>query len=444
MIFNSFWKKIFILNIVVLLVIYRIFNVIEKYLKQNTHYNSLFPIISEDGYPFFNSINCDINSLIAISKQIINNKISDNIVLDNNQLTSKECSFINKYIICKNNDECLNKINKSKSKTDITYPFSEVNLNYLYHSELTDFKVNNLLGISSLVNIINNKNEFIDKNNNTIEISFYHKLFSGYYSFLTIKQYDNNIKNNKHTGDNDYYNVKLLRQITQDENKLNDLFYLHSLILYAYINNNHENLTEFGDLNIFLNYANQCIELSDDQFLFVKNKIIIKNLKIFDNIFMKDIMDIINCIPDIYERTSFMVDLTAFNTMIKIISEEKNISDYEYNALKYFLYQLSKRINDIFNTEIELKTKINLLKQNHIYILIIYGFLSLAVIFFINRHILKNKNKMKRKEIINNQRYNKIPQNIGNENNKKQLSEEELEYIKKLARENKGDFVIAK
>ena len=54
MIFNSFWKKIFILNIVLLIVIYRIFNVIEKLLKQNTSYNSLFPVLSEEGYPFFN------------------------------------------------------------------------------------------------------------------------------------------------------------------------------------------------------------------------------------------------------------------------------------------------------------------------------------------------------------------------------------------------------
>ena len=442
--FNSFWKKIFILNIVILLVIYRIFGVIDKYLKQNTHYNSLFPIISEDGYPFFNSINCDINSLIAISKQIINNKNFDKIYLDNNQLISKECSFTSKYIICKNNNECLNKINKSKPKTNIVYPFSKESLKYLYHSELNEFKVNNLLGISSLINIVNNKNEFIDKNNNTIEISFYYKIFSGYYSFLSIKQYDNNIKNNLHIGDNDYYNYKLLKQITQDENKINDLFYLHSLILYAYIKkNNNENKTEFTDLNIIFNYANQCIQLSDDKFFL--NKIIPNNLKIFENIFMKEIMDIINCIPDIYERSSFMIDLTAFNSMIKIISEDKNISYYEYNALKYFLYQLSERINDIFNTEIELKTKVNLLKQNHIYIFIIYVFLSLAIIVFINRHILKNKNKIKRKEIINKQRYNKIAQNNEiNNNNKKQLSEEELEYIKKLARENKGDFVIAK
>ena len=49
MIFNSFWKKIFILNIVLLLVIYRLFTVLEKYIKQNTYNNSLFPTLTDDG-----------------------------------------------------------------------------------------------------------------------------------------------------------------------------------------------------------------------------------------------------------------------------------------------------------------------------------------------------------------------------------------------------------
>ena len=455
MIFNSFWKKIFILNIVLLLVIYRIFNVIEKYLNKNKNYNSLFPIISEDGYPFFNSINCDINSLISISKQILSNKNSPSIELPTNKLFSKECSFINKYFICINNKECLNKINQKNSQNYI-YPFSIESLNYLYHTELNDFKIKDVLGISSLINLINNKNEFIDNKNNKnkIEIPFYHKIFSGYYSFLSVKQYDNNIKKNIHIGDNDYYNYNILKQITQYENKMNDLFYLHSLILYSYIKINkkniNENTTEFENLNIYLNYANQCIELSDDKFDYIKNFIIPKNLKNFEKIFLKEIMNIIDCIPDIYERSSFMIDMTAFNAMIKIIIEENDISDFEKDSLKYFLIEISKRINDIFNAEIELKNKVNLLKQNYIYIFIIFGCLSLAAIFLINRHLIKNKNKRNKKEITNKQRYNNFVgknsngNNINNNNNKKQLSQEELEYIQKLAKEHKRDFVIAK
>ena len=461
MIFDSFWKKIFILNIVILIVIYRIFNVLEKYLKHNSYHNSLFPIISEDGYPFFNAINCDISSMLSITKQIVNTDNFTQLSFPNNLLLSKECSFINKYNLCKDNKECLNKINRNNNI------FIENNLKNLYHSELGDYKIKNFIGISSLINIINNKNEFSDRNNNKnkIEISFYHKIISGYYSFLMIKQYDNNIKKNLHMSDNDYFNYNILRQVTQDENKMNDLFYLHSLFLYSYIkinkNNKNENDTDSDDLNFIINYSNQCIELSDDWFSITKNKILTpKNLKIFEKIFLNEIMNIVDCIPDVYERNSFLVDLTAFNTMIKILSESKDlsISQFEYSSLKYFLEELCQRINDIFNAEIEVKTKVNLLKQNHIYIIIIYGCLSLAIIFFINKHFIKNKskyeNKRKRKEENDKRKYYNLSKNIEKNNNninkyndkdnKKQLTQEELDYIQKLAKENKGDFLITK
>ena len=459
MIFNSFWKKIFILNIVLLLVIYRLFTVLEKYIKQNTYSNSLFPTLTEDGYPFFDSINCDVRSLISITKKLIDN-YRPNILFPNDLMISRECSFISKYILCKDNKQCLNKIDKNKSEINSIKSFDINSLNNLYHFELNDYKIKNTLSINSLFNIINNKNEFIDtnsKNNvNKIEIQFYNKIISGYYSFLSVKQYDNNIKSNSHMGDNDYYNYNLLKQITQYENKINDLFYLHSLILNSFIKienfDKNENNTDFNDLNIILNYANQCIDLSDDQFYLTKSKIIPKNLKFFEKIFFKEIMSLIDCIPDIYERNSFLIDFIAINTMIKLLSNEKeiNINQIEFNSLKFFLIELSKRINDIFNFEIILKNKVNLLKQNFIYIIIIYGFSSIAVIFFINRHFIKNKNKyekkMKRRGYGTQNNYNLNQNEIKNveNNNKKKLTEQELNYIQKLAKENKGDFLIAK
>ena len=278
---------------------------------------------------------------------------------------------------------------------------------------------------------------------------------------MIVKQYDNNIKKNLHINNNDYYNYNILRQITQYENKVNDLFYLHSLILYSYIklnkNNLNENSTEIADLNIILDYAHQCIELSDYQFELTQTKIIPKNSKNFEIIFKKEIKDLIDCIPDIYERSSFLIDIVALNSMVKVLSGEKNITEYDYNSLHYFLVQLSKRINDIFNAELELKNKVNLLQQNHIYIIIIYGCLSLAGILFINRYIIKNKSKYeakrKRKEFNDNYKYNNLTKNFikkqndnktNNNDNKKQLTQEELDYIQKLAKENKGDFLIAK
>jgi len=457
MIFNSFWKKIFILNIVLLLVIYRLFTVLEKYIKQNTYNNSLFPILTENGYPFFDSINCDVRSLISITKKLIDN-YAPNISFQNDLMTSKECSFISKYTLCKDNKQCLSKIDKSRSEINSIKSFDVNSLNNLYHFELNDYKIKNTISINSLFNIINNKNEFMDTNSksnvNKIEVQFYNKIMSGYYSFLSIKQYDNNIKSNSHMGDNDYYNYNILKQITQYENKINDLFYFHSLILNCFIKlenfDKNENSTEFNDLNIILNYANQCIDLSDDQFYLSKNKILPKNTKLFENIFFNEIMGLIDCIPDAYERTSFLIDFTAINTIIKLLSYEnvRNISLFEFNSLKFLLIELSKRINDIFNCEILLKNKVNLLKQNFIYIIIIYGFSSIALIFFINRHFIKNKNKyekrMKRREYRPQNNYNLNQNGIKNDRNEKKLTEEELNYIQKLAKENKGDFLIAK
>ena len=447
MLFNSFWKRLFILNIVILLVLFRIFGVIEKYIKKHSYNtNSLFPILTDDGYPFFNSINCDIKQLTSITKNIIdedNITITNDFNFPNDILKSKECFFMDKYTLCKENKECLNKINKKEQEIYT----NEILLEKKYHSKINNNRINDIIGISSLINIMNNKNEFIDDKNNNIEILFYNKIISGYYSFLFIKQYDNNIKNNLYIGENDYRNYNILKQVTQYENRMNDLFYLFSLMLYSsnkYKNNNMNN-TETDNTYFYLNFANECIELNDETFELSKNKIIPKNKKIFEEIFINQMNNLFECINDIYEKNSFNIDFTAINSMIKILSDEKSITNYEINSIIFFLKELSKMINNIFTAEIKLNNSINVLRQNYVYILIIYGCSSLAIIFFINKYFLKNKNKYendkKRKEKIIQQKY----ANFGNNKIKdKKITKEEYEYVQKLAKENKAEFVITK
>jgi hypothetical protein len=447
MLFNSFWKRLFILNIVILLVLFRIFGVIEKYIKKHSYNtNSLFPILTDDGYPFFNSINCDIKQLTSITKNIIdedNITITNDFNFPNDILKSKECFFMDKYTLCKGNKECLNKINKKEQEIYT----NEILLEKKYHSKINNNRINDIIGISSLINIMNNKNEFIDDKNNNIEILFYNKIISGYYSFLFIKQYDNNIKNNLYIDENDYRNYNILKQVTQYENRMNDLFYLFSLMLYSsnkYKNNNMNN-TETDNTYFYLNFANECIELNDETFELSKNKIIPKNKKIFEEIFINQMNNLFECINDIYEKNSFNIDFTAINSMIKILSDEKSITNYEINSIIFFLKELSKMINNIFTAEIKLNNSINVLRQNYVYILIIYGCSSLAIIFFINKYFLKNKNKYendkKRKEKIIQQKY----ANFGNNKIKdKKITKEEYEYVQKLAKENKAEFVITK
>jgi len=448
MLFNSFWKRLFILNIVILLVLFRIFGVIEKYIKKHSYNtNSLFPILTDDGYPFFNSINCDIKQLTSITKNIID---EDNIIntndfnFPNDILKSKECFFMDKYTLCKENKECLNKINKKEQEIYT----NEILLEKKYHSKINNNRINDIIGISSLINIMNNKNEFIDDKNNNIEILFYNKIISGYYSFLFIKQYDNNIKNNLYIGENDYRNYNILKQVTQYENRMNDLFYLFSLMLYSsnkYKNNKINNTETDNTYFYYLNFANECIELNDKTVELSKNKIIPKNRKIFEEIFINQMNNLFECINDIYEKNSFNIDFTAINSMIKILSDEKSITNYEINSIIFFLKELSKMINNIFTAEIKLNNSINVLRQNYVYILIIYGCSSLAIIFFINKYFLKNKNKYendkKRKEKIIQQKY----ANFGNNKIKdKKITKEEYEYVQKLAKENKAEFVITK
>jgi len=445
MLFNSFWKRLLILNIVILLVLFRIFGVIEKYIKRHSYNsNSLFPLLTDDGYPFFNAINCDIKQLTLITKNILDeDNINKDIKFPNDLLKSKECFFIDKYILCKDNKECLNKINKRKQEIFIDKILIEKN----YHSKLNNNRINDIIGISSLINIMNNKNEFIDDKNNNIEISFYNKIISGYYSFLFIKQYDNNIKNNLYTGENDYRNFNILKQVTQYENRMNDLFYLYSLMLSNYnkYKNKKINNTEADNTYFYSNFANECIELNDETFELLKNKIIPKNKKIFEEIFIHQMNNLFDCINDINEKNSFNMDFTAINTMIKILSEDKSISHYEISTISFFLKELSKMINNIFTAEIKLNNSVNVLRQNYVYILIIYGFSSLAIIFFINKHFLRNKNKYekdkKRKEKTVQQKYGNLRDYKINE---KKITKEEYEYVQKLAKENKAEFVITK
>ena len=155
--------------------------------------------------------------------------------------------------------------------------------------------------------------------------------------------------------------------------------------------------------------------------------------------------NLFECINDINEKNSFNMDFTAINTMIKILSEDKSISHYEISTISFFLKELSKMINNIFTAEIKLNNSVNVLRQNYVYILIIYGFSSLAIIFFINKHFLRNKNKYekdkKRKEKIVQQKYGNLRDYKINE---KKITKEEYEYVQKLAKENKAEFVITK
>ena len=93
-----FWKKLIILNLGLLIILVRIINSILRVLGKNAENNSVFPKVSENGYPFFNSINCNIRKLIPIVEEISSQakNFSDKEIFFSfiDILHTKQCSFI--------------------------------------------------------------------------------------------------------------------------------------------------------------------------------------------------------------------------------------------------------------------------------------------------------------------------------------------------------------
>ena len=481
--FTLFWKKLIVMDLGLIVILVRIFGMIFGYLTKKSTNISIFPQQAENGYPFFESINCDIRSLAPIidsvtaAKEGQNNEYQDNIIFNSfiNNFKSYQCSFNDKLNICNDNKKCFSELNQKK------LDLKNNNISFSYHSSNNEGK----LKISNLMQIFQNKNEFIsEKSNNNIEIESYYKLISGYNSYLNIKLYEQN-KNNK--------NYDILKEITNHEEKVNNLLYFHSLFLKAQslIYKNKISSREES-----IKYINQCLRESEDKFtsknsLFYTSK---KNKEKFLELIENDLINIINCIPDFNSRYSYSVDLHAIKIMIKIILDlDENISKKDKKIFNFYLKEISKSIKAIFIADVEIRQKANIYEKYQPYLVAIFICISIGGLIFTNRYFIKNRdyynhgskllekykrdrynfmynNKhhqywAKRREMVNkkkeeeelknkkiNNNINKINTNNNNINNKNndiqgdkdKCTKEELEYIEKLAKEHKGDFILTK
>ena len=86
-----------------------------------------------------------------------------------------------------------------------------------------------------------------------MEIAPYYQIISGYYSYLNIKLYEQNNKRN----------FDILKEITNYEEKVNNLFYFHSLFLKAHSMINKNKIFPKEDS---VKYIDQCLKESEDQF----------------------------------------------------------------------------------------------------------------------------------------------------------------------------------
>ena len=470
--FTLFWKKLLIMNLGLIVILIRIFGMIYGYLTKKSNNDSIFPQNTENGYPFFDSIKCDITNLIHIlESDILNsteiNKTNElNFISFINSFKSSECAFSDIINICQKNEKCFNELTNKKINTDLN--FSE-----LYH-------INNegKMKISNIIKLIQEKNEFFvgDNDKNTKEIESYYKIFSGYNSYLNIKLYQQQENKN---------NYDTLKQITNYEEKVNNLFYTYSLLLKAYINLYPNKLLSSKKESI--NYIDECLRENDDQFT-NKKSILYKsdlNKQILYNIITNDIFKIINCIPDFETRFSYNLDIKAIQTTIFSLLNENNdknpVTKNDKKIFNFFLKEFSKAIKTIFLADIQIRQKANIFLKYRPYFIIIFICIAFGTLIFINRYFVKNRQyynqgskilekykrdrynfmynnkhhqymaklkemEEKRKEEEKKQSGN-INSNAINNNNlddKDKCTKEEIEYIEKLAKEHKGDFILAK
>ncbi len=475
--FTLFWKKLLIMNLGLILILVRIFGMILGFLTRRSTTDSIFPQQTENGYPFFDSINCDIRNLAPIIEALAKEKEGQNqqkedLLLFNSFIDifkSHQCSFYDKLNICNDNKKCFNELDQIKLDMSIN------NISFNYHLSDNEGK----LKISNLIQLFQNKNEFINKYNNIIEVESFYQLISGYYSFLNIKLYEKNKKN-----------YDTLKETTNYEEKVNNLLYLHSLFLKAQsiiYKNKISSKTES------IKYINQCLFESEDKF--TNNKSLfytsVNNKEKIIELFQNDLKNIINCVPDFNSRYSYSVDMHAIKTMIKILlGKDANISKNDKKIFNFFLRELSKSIKDIFIADVEIRQKANIYEKYQPYFITIFICISFGGLIFTNRYFIKNReyynqnskllekykrdrynfmynnkhhqywekrremeNKKKEEEMKNKEKENNKDNINKNDNNnenvniqgdKEKCTKEELEYIQKLANEHKGDFILSK
>ena len=269
-----------------------------------------------------------------------------------------------------------------------------------------------------------------------------------------------------------------MKEITNYEEKVNNLLYLHSLFLKAQSMIYKNKISSKEDS---IKYINQCLRESEDQFTY-KNSFLYtseSNKQKIIEIIENDLINIINCIPDFNRRYSYSVDMQAIKGMIKILfGLDEKITKNDKKIFNFYLKEISKSIKSIFIADVEIRQKANIYEKYQPYFITIFICVSLGGLIFTNRYFIKNRDyynqgskileKYKRDRynfMYNNKHHQYWQKREEMENKKKEEEEmkkkkedktndiqgdkdkctkEELEYIKKLANENKGDFILSK
>ena len=412
---SNFWKKITIYNFSILIIVLRIYDPIKNYIFEQAENDTIFAKSGENGYPFKELLNYDINDVKQITNSIINKNKNNKRLVPISQITQNKCSFLNKIYICEDNKSCFDEINDIKEGK------------YLYHKK-EEYNNSKIINNDILINLIQEKNQFLYEKNNMIEIPFYNQIIDGYSSYLSLISND----------------INLIKQVTHDENKVNNLLFLY--VLYLKCHTINDNIRNDIKINKLLEYQKENIykemsaldELKVEQMLLITNKILRE--------------EIINCIPDLDTRYSFSVDLQSIYSMMQTLFKVNKGHNY-LKMFDFLFYRLTNAINNIFilDDEINEKSKRFLLFRK--YCFYIYWGLSIIIIFFLNKYFIKHKEfyKSKNRTVKNinanseYKKYLKYQENINKiqKKNRSKYTKEEIEMINKLTRDQK-DYIISK
>ena len=412
---SNFLKKITIYNAALLIIFLRIYGPLNDYIEENSGKNSIFPKSDENGYPFQEALKYNIDDIKRITTilKTDNKKIkNENKFIPILPFTSNKCSFFKIIEICQDNKECFQEMIKIKEGSFLYHKIQEYNKTYSLNNE-------------KIINLIQYKNQFLNENKTMMEIPLYYQIIDGYSSYLLILSDD----------------INLIKEVTQNELKMNNLLFFYILYLKCYINNNNNSrIYKFFEMqeDNLNNIISSLSHAKKEELMNIINKILPEN--------------IINCIPDLDTRFSFFIDFQSINEMLQILF---NRAKKNHNLDKFnFLFQkLSNAINKIFVLDEKIKVRGDIFLQIKKYMVYIYWSIAFLIIFFCNKYFIKHKefytSKTRTIKNVNRnmeyKKYLKYQENLIKiqKNNRNKYTPEEIEMINKLTKDQK-DYIISK
>ena len=410
---SRFWRKNTLFNFGLLIICLRIYGFIISILQEYSEDIYIFPKVGENGYPFKESIQYNLEELNQITSFLINKNPKD--LNPISFYSSNKCPLKGKINICKENDECYDEINNIKEGF------------FLYHENEIDNN-NKIINNDYILNIIKEQNKFSDKNNMEIELPLYYKIIDGYSSYLSI------ISNN----------INSIKNISRNEEKVNNLLFLYVLYLKAFTYN-YNNKDDFNINKLLSNHKKKIKEE-----IYSIDKTNIAQLLEIMNVSIKD--ELINCIPDLNMRYSFLIDFKSLLSMLQAVLKIKP-TNYEYEIIDFLFIKLNKALNYLFTLNKNAQIRANILSLIQKYIPYVYWTISIIIIYFMNKRFIKGKQFYSKSITDNNKlidkaeykkllKYKRNIQKIQQANRNK-YTKEEIEMINKLTQDQKG-FVVSK